>query len=294
MSDTSSDWARLARELATPHAGLALTDLAAGAVTLDAETVARWKGAEIERSEARVLREALVRWLREKNQFVAIDEGTEGEIEDALMRLVSEIGEGDLSDAQDALDDALDGLASVVRQSLGQAPREVVVSEYTPELQLAALSLPLGAITSPVLDIGCGAQALLPRYLRNLGHDVIGIDRDAGSDAERADWLTYEYGTAKWRTIISHLGFTLHFLRAHLASEDEARKYAETFLRITRSLVIGGKLVYAPSVPFFESVLPPGRFLVERHAVRGGETLESLRKSSGLDLAQATHLTRLA
>jgi hypothetical protein len=149
-------------------------------------------------------------------------------------------------------------------------------------------------VISPVLDVGCGSSALLVRHLRALGHDVIGIDRDAPDDATRTDWITYDYGLVKWKTVLSHLGFSLHFLRAHHASETDARKYAETFLRITRSLTVGGLFAYAPSLPFFEGVLPKDRFVIEHQRVCGGETLESLRKTSGLDLAEATRLRRIA
>jgi hypothetical protein len=236
-----------------------------------------------------------VRWLRAKNQFLAIDRAGEEEIESAIARVVGELGEAeDLAEAQEALDDGLDGLASILRESLGEARREVVASEYAPDLQLAVLGLKLSDVSSPVLDIGCGSSALLVRHLRALGHDVTGIDRDAPADATRADWLAFDYGNARWRTIVSHLGFSLHFQRAHRVGEAEARTYAETFLRIARGLVVGGTFAYAPSLPFFESVLPPGRFGIARTRVPGGETLASLREKSGLDLGEATQLTRLA
>ena len=294
VPDPKPDLVRIVRDIASRHAELGLSDLVAGAVLLDRADVAALEGGELDASEARVLREDLVRWMRGKNQFVTIDPDTEEEIESAMIRLASDVGEGELDIAQDALDDALEGLASVVRQSLGESPREVVASEYAPDLQLAVLVLKPSDVTSPVLDIGCGSRPLLLRHLRALGHDVTGIDRDAPDDATRADWLAYDYGNAKWRTILSHLGFSLHFLRAHHADEAQARTYAETYVRITRSLVVGGVFAYAPSLPFFENVLPKDRFVVERRSVRGGETLESLRKTSGLDLAQASRLVRLS
>lgn len=283
----------IVRELAQPHSSLELSAVAAGVVVLDREAIERLRGAALERSGARALREDLVRWVRGKNQFFAITPETEEEIEDALIRLVDDVGEGDLVDAQDALDDALDGLSSILRDALGDARREVVASAYAPELQLHVLGLRLSDVVSPVLDVGCGASALLVRHLRGLGHDVTGIDREAPTDATRVDWITFDYGTARWRTILSHLGFSLHFLRAHRASEAEARRHAEAFLRITRSLVVGGAFAYAPSLPFFESVLPADRFRIERRRLSGGETLESLRSKSGVDLAEATRLTRM-
>ena len=287
------EWFAL-RALAAGHADLALGDLGAGVVKLDEATLAPLAGLTLEASEVRALREDLVRWVRSKNQFFTIDESTENEIETAIVRLVDLLARGELAEAQDVLDDTLDGLASLVRGALGEAPREVVASEYAPEIQLAVLGLVPRELAAPLLDLGCGTDAALVRFARSLGLEAAGIDREAPHDATRADWLTYDYGSARWRTIVSHLAFTLHFLRAHHASEIEARRYAEAFVRITRALVVGGCFAYAPSVPFFEGVLPEGRFRIERHRVHGGATLDSLRQTSGLDLGEATRITRIA
>lgn len=292
-SPTSSHLVRLVRELAPAHAGLGLASLAGGAVRLDAATLARFAGIEAERSDARALREDLVRWLRTKNQFLSLTSELEDEIEDAILRVLEALAEGDLEEAQDTLDDALDGLGSIVRDAGGGDPREVVASEYAPDLQLHVLGLAPSDVVSPVLDIGCGASAALVLHLRGLGHEVTGSDRDAPPSATRADWLGFDYGKDRWKTIVSHLGFSLHFLRAHHASEDAARHYAEAFVRITRSLAPGGLFAYAPSLPFFESVLPKERFAIERRKVKGGETLERLRATSGIDLAESTKLRRI-
>jgi hypothetical protein len=283
---------RAARALAKRHAQIALGEIRGGAVVIDDEDVAPFRGLRVEASDARTLREDLVRWVVSKNQFVQVDDATASEIEDAIVRLGDAFATGDLDEAQDVLDDVLDGLASIVERAVG-APREVVASEYTPELQLSVLHLSARALASPMLDIGCGASAALVRRARVLGIEAIGIDRDAPDDATRADWMTFDYGTERFRTIVSHLAFTLHFVRAHHASEVEARRHAEVFVRITRALAPGGCFAYVPSVPFIESVLPADRFRIERHRVTGGETLESLRSKSGLDLAEATHVTRV-
>lgn len=293
-SPTASPLVRLVRELAPPHAGLALGSIAGGAIRLDAPTLARFAGTSAERSDARALREDVVRWLRSKNQFLALTTELEDELEDAILRVLESLASGDLEDAQDTLDDALDGLGSIVRDAGGGEPREVVSSEYAPDLQMHVLGLAPSDVVSPVLDVGCGAGAGLVLHLRGLGHDVTGIDRDAPPAATRADWLAFDYGKDRWKTIVSHLGFSLHFLRAHHASEIEARHYAEVFVRITRSLAPGGLFAYAPSLPFFENVLPKERFAIERRKVKGGETLDRLRATSGVDLAEATKLRRIA
>ena len=53
----------------------------------------------------------------------------------------------------------------------------VPCAEYTPELQLELLHIDTDKIFSPVLDIGCGKQANLVRFIENRGIEVVGIDR---------------------------------------------------------------------------------------------------------------------
>ena len=281
-----------ARALARRHAGLPLERLHGGAVRLEGADLAPFRGLRVDASDARALRQDLVRWITSKNQFIHLDEATESEMDDAIARLGDALASGDLDEAQDVLDDVLDGLATMIESAIG-APREVIASEYTVDLQLAVLHLPPRELRSPLLDVGCGKGATLVRHVRALGIEATGIDREAPEDATRADWMTFDFGVDHYATIVSHLAFTLHFVRAHHASEVDARRYAEVFVRITRALAPGGRFAYVPSVPFIESVLPTQRFRIERHRVIGGGTLDSLRSKSGLDLAEATHLIRI-
>jgi hypothetical protein len=288
-----SELVRAARSLAHRHEGLELAAIQGGVVSLSDDELAAFRGLAVSAADARTLREDLVRWIASKNQFFHVETATAAEIDDAIVRLGTALASGALDEAQDVLDDVLDGLASLMASALGTAPREVVASEYTPELQLAVLHLTPRDLASPLLDIGCGTGAALVRRARSLGLEATGIDRDAPDDAVRADWMSFDYGVARYRLIVSHLAFSLHFAHAHRKSEADARRYAETYVRITRALAPGGRFVYVPSVPFFEPVLPSAHFHVEHHRVIGGETLEGLRRSSGIDLAEATHLIRV-
>ena len=65
-------------------------------------------------------------------------------------------------------------------------------------------------------------------------------------------------------TVLSHLGFSLHFLHHHLRPGDEALRYARRYMEVLRSLRPGGVFAYAPGLPFVEEHLDAGRWRLER------------------------------
>lgn len=124
-------------------------------------------------------------------------------------------------------------------------------AEYSPSLQLGVLGLSPDTLLEPVLDVVCGPSAGLVRCLRAEGITALGIDRAAPDDVGVvADWLTFPYGTARWGTMVSHLGLSLHFLRHQLGCSsqvsDLATAHAEAYMRVLRSLRVGGEFAYAP------------------------------------------------
>jgi 2-polyprenyl-3-methyl-5-hydroxy-6-metoxy-1,4-benzoquinol methylase len=60
----------------------------------------------------------------------------------------------------------------------------------------------------PILDIGCGKNGKLIWHLCRQGFNATGIDQFSFSDnnLQHADWLEYNYGTAKWGTITNNIG----------------------------------------------------------------------------------------
>ncbi|MEK8132641.1 class I SAM-dependent methyltransferase [Paenibacillus filicis] len=134
----------------------------------------------------------------------------------------------------------------------------ITCAEYTPEFQLAVLNLDLSAIASPVLDIGCGAQASLIRYIQAHGIPTVGIDRNVtpAGDLHRSGWFEYTFEPNTWGTVISHMAFSNHFTHHHLKADGEHERYARAYMDILRSLTVGGRFVYAPRLPFMEEVLP--------------------------------------
>lgn len=145
----------------------------------------------------------------------------------------------------------------------------VACSEYTADIQLKILQIDTHNLPQPVLDIGCGKQGNLVKYLCAKGFDAVGIDRFSFSDENLlgADWLEYDYGTEKWGTILSNLGFSNHFHHHNLRDDGNYVEYARKYMQILQSLKIGGRFHYAPDLPFVELHLNTQQYKIEKHDV---------------------------
>lgn len=145
----------------------------------------------------------------------------------------------------------------------------VICLEYKPDLQIEVLQIDTQRIMEPVLDIGCGKQGYLVKYLCKQGIDIKGIDRFPFSDGNliNSDWLEYNYGFEKWGTIISNLGFSNHFKHHNLREDGNYIEYAKKYMEILKSLKIGGRFHYAPDIPFIELYLDTGQFQIEKYEI---------------------------
>ena len=231
------------------------------------------------------LADQLVRWLHRHNQFLYATAQTRAELGQVYAQALSDTAEL-LAEArsQDEITAGLpelfaehhQRLALALKVAFGARLHDTVQAEYSPALQIAVLGL--DRVETPVLDVGCGASAALVDYLRDAGIEGVGMDRDAQAPGVvQADWLTQDYGRGIWGTVISHLGFSLHFLHHHLSDHELAFDYARAYMRILASLKVGGRFVYAPALPFLEAVLGDG-YSVERRTFDtygGGLPIES-------------------
>ncbi|MFT3838936.1 MAG: class I SAM-dependent methyltransferase [Myxococcaceae bacterium] len=232
------------------------------------------------------------RRLQKKNQFAAI---TERPLYNVLEGWLKALADAPAEQRKDILSELPQRLSPMLKD-LGA--RETVSHEYSPQLQLQVLQLDEKQLLAPVLDVGCGVAATLVMHLRSLGLDATGIDRDVKSDvALKADWLSYAYGEKKWGTVVSHLGFSLHFLNRHLSGSADAEKYARVYMAILRSLKPGGTFAYTPALPFIEEHLPPQLFKAEVAMLPKelrSEALEKQVQATGVDLAASTRVRRVA
>ncbi len=232
--------------------------------------------------------------LGKKNQFAASEPKVVLGIEEETATLFAAIARGEPREA--AFARCASALAAIFHEALGDSPREVTAGRYSPELQLAVLGLSIDAMREPILDVGCGEEAALVRHLRAAKKRATGIDQNAPSDvAESADWLTYDYGTARFGTIVSHLGFSLHFMHQEMKRSDLAFEYGRTYMRILRALIAGGTFAYVPGLPFIEAMLPKSDFEIVRVPLAKDlftENVARVQEATGLVLDAASHVKR--
>ncbi len=149
----------------------------------------------------------------------------------------------------------------------------VACSEYTPDLQLKILEVDINNLLEPVLDVGCGREMNLVNYLRDQGIEATGIDRFMIENPyyENTDWLEYNFEPAKWGSIISHLGFSNHFIHHNLRADGNFQAYAKKYMEIINSLIIGGSFYYSPDLPFIEKHLDKTKYQFTGFQIEGYE-----------------------
>jgi len=137
------------------------------------------------------------------------------------------------------------------------AVQPVACSEYAPDLQLEILQIDVEKLRQPILDVGCGKEMNLVKYLHEKDFEVYGIDRFDNENPfyQKCDWLEYDFETQKWGSIISNLGFSNHFIHHNLRVDGNYREYARKYMEILDSLQSGGSFYYAPDLPFIEKHL---------------------------------------
>jgi len=142
---------------------------------------------------------------------------------------------------------------------------DVVCSEYSAMLQMSILQIDITSMREPVLDLGCGAQANLVKYLRSRGLEAYGVDRlcdPSTSFLSRAHWLEFDLQPRSWGTIVSNQAFSLHFVHHDARKDGDYEEYAMKYMAILNSLKRHGAFHYASGLPFVEKYLPAERYSV--------------------------------
>ncbi|HEX2987811.1 MAG TPA: class I SAM-dependent methyltransferase [Chloroflexota bacterium] len=202
-------------------------------------------------------------YLRGMERLVAQERSTE-----SLSRSMEALVRDHFVELRRYLDDfSAEGLRSGSQDNVFLA--SVVCREYSPELQLSILGIDPSELLEPILDIGCGKSGQLVRFLRGLGLAAFGADRvvEASDYLMKADWLDLPMEPGSWGTVISHMGFSNHFIFQHLYRYGSPEDYARQYAAILASLKVGGSFWYTPGLSFVESYLPPQQFSVVRRRV---------------------------
>lgn len=210
------------------------------------------------------------------NQYIHADEDEIGQLRSLYSNLIHEFcGEKDADEISrdhfNRLAVWLKGVDPLLEQIYSNATEDVkpvVCAGYSPEFLLNLYGLTPDSSISPLLDIGCGEDALLPAFLRNMGYEAYGFDRIISAPEpwlSEVDWFTFEFRPTTWQMILANQSFSLHFNHFHQRVGEDVLPYARLYMKILESLRPGGRFIYAPSLPFIESLLPADRYGVSHH-----------------------------
>lgn len=192
------------------------------------------------------------------------------DILDIYHKLVENIANRDLSYEKIALDHFTNVRNYINAYTSGEAQKSAT-TEYSPEFVLSILDVEKSELNGKILDIGCGKNGALVKYLRNQNLEAYGIDMECedSETLEQEDWLVKEYPSDMYNVIISNLTFTKHFNEANLEEQNdqECIEYAQAYMKILNSLKVGGKWHYVPAVTFIEELLPEDKFEVKNSFV---------------------------
>jgi hypothetical protein len=148
-------------------------------------------------------------------------------------------------------------------------------AEYSMDLQLKILRISLESLKEPVLDIGCGKNALIVKELLKMHKAIYGIDQYMQSEFEQnifcVNWLEFDYKPNYWETIISHMAFSNHFIYALNSGTAALHDYEKTYHKILSSLKVGGTFIYAPSIKHIEEKLNREKYVVKQYKNIEGE-----------------------
>ncbi len=244
---------------------------------------------------------ATQRAVQARHQFALLDEARRAAHAAVVAQAVAAAvgADSDLVAVAAAIADEAAARAALV----GPTTPAVTCGTYAPLLQLDVLGLDAASIVGPVLDVGCGPQALLVTALRARGLSARGVDRhvDPGVvGATAGDWADAVALAADAVTIVSHLALTLHFAHhaaaagANPASGAEARRLAQVWSALVAGLPSGGVVACVPGAPLLERGLPATTFAVERRPLPADldAALAPLGARLGHDVAYAAIIRR--
>ncbi len=152
-----------------------------------------------------------------------------------------------------------------IRKALSNAKEinSLICEEYSAEFQLNLLGIDHEKMNEPIIDIGCGKNGFLVKYLRSKRKDVIGIDRLIEKETaylKKIDWNEFEFKERTWGTIISNMSFSNHLRYSLIYDRKKYQSMIKKLKELLNSLKREGEFIYAPAEPVSELKYIDSRF----------------------------------
>ena len=209
--------------------------------------------------------------LGERNQFYNFSLEQKNKVQKIYNLLINEIYQSFVSDNRD-----LKTIISEHRKRLKSIFDKPVIekpcSYYDAKMQIDILGIDTEKLVEPIIDVGCGENANIVKYLGDQGFNISGIDRYCkivNNAIKNIPWDDFVFEKSYWGTIISHMAFSNHFIYHYLKNDSIDYRYAIKYKEILDSLKNNGNFFYTPSLPFIEKYLDKTIYRVECTEIRG-------------------------
>ena len=226
------------------------------------------------------------------NQFITLSENDKASLRSIYRRTLAEL---DHSGFDSAMRRHYRRLASWIspfypksfieelktRNRIGSVKNE----EYSAEFQENLMGIDVNSLREPIVDIGCGKNAHLVRYLEAKKKKVLGIDRfveEKNSFVREMSWFDFSFEKSSWGTIIANMSFSNHIIYAMNNDSTHLQQYFLKYREIIHSLKEGGEFIYAPSLLFIEERLDSGQFEVSREKAAGRLAVTRMKRVGGV------------
>jgi len=139
----------------------------------------------------------------------------------------------------------------------------LICEEYSAEFQLNLLGIDPDELQEPIIDIGCGKNGFLVKYLRRKRKEAIGIDRLIEKETaylKKIDWNEFEFTGQVWGNILSNMAFSNHLRYSLIYDSKKYQSMIKKLKDLLNSLKREGEFIYAPAEPVSELKYIDSRF----------------------------------
>lgn len=223
----------------------------------------------------------------QNNQYISLSNETINRINDIYINLVKKLKQISTDNYDNEL---IESIVIKHREQLLNALSEneyhkcdnqlyIPCSEYSGSFQYTLLRLNQFRLLEPVMDIGCGKEYELLKYLEHAGYkDIFGIDQYISDNNFIActNWFDYKFEPNKWGTVIAHMSFSNHFRRSLINEDISLKKYKDKYAEILRALQINGLFIYTPSIKQIENSINKSYYSVAYYENMNDRNLDTV------------------
>ncbi len=221
--------------------------------------------------------------LLKYNQYIYVDEESRERLKNFFINEYKSIvkGNSNFVEMENRLKELLlENYEVRLLDSRSAKFRNIPCSQYSAKKQIEVLNINIDKLGGKIIDLGCGKDANLVKYLRSHNLEAFGIDRYKFKDPylENISWLDFNFKNNYYGGIIAHMSFSNHFKREFLKSGNLLNEYKYKYLEILKSLKKNASFYYSPSLSFMEDKIDLNNYSIEYNDLYNGMKSVKIKK----------------